>query len=392
MVEVADIFHKYGDSYRKAHKLPLRILKVMSAIENCRTSNLGGHVDECDTCGYLKISYNSCRNRHCPKCQGLAREKWLTARKKELLPVHYFHLVFTLPDKLNSLTLQNQREIYTILFKSSSETLLELGKDIKYLGAEIGFISILHTWGQNLMDHPHVHCLAPGGGLSLDGDRWIFTRKKFFIPVKVLSRLFRGKFLANLKKAYQRKKLEFQGNLKLMNQQQNFQKLLDELYKKEWVVYCKPPFSNSEQILEYLGRYTHRVAISNNRITDIENGKVTFRWRDYKNGNQNKTMQLDAFEFIRRFLLHILPDKFVKIRHYGILSNRTRKTKIKRCQEILSTKDRGQAETILDLKSLESETQKNNFEKCPVCGNGIMIVKEVLCNLRYKPPDKKTVA
>lgn len=245
MVEVADILREYGPVYRQNHKLPVRMEKVMQSIERCRTAALGGHVDECENCGYLRISYNSCRNRHCPKCQSLAREKWLLARKRDLLPVNYFHIVFTIPDELNPIALVNQKEIYEILFKSASATLLELTKDVKYLGAEIGLIAILHTWGQNLMDHPHLHCLVPGGGLSLDGQKWINSRKDFFLPVRVMSRLFRGKFLDALKKQYRFKQLKFVGKIEELGKEQEFQRLLDKLYQKEWVVYCKPPFGNT---------------------------------------------------------------------------------------------------------------------------------------------------
>lgn len=337
------------------------------------TARLGGHVDECNNCGHIKISYNSCRNRHCPKCQGLAREKWLAARKKDLLPVSYFHIVFTIPHNISPVVLRNQKELYTILFKAASETLLELGKDKKHLGAEIGLIAILHTWGQNLMDHPHLHCLVPGGGLSFDGKEWIKSKEKFFIPVKVMSRLFRGKFLAYFKAAYKNKKLKFEGAIKPLSEKKEFQNLLDQLYQLEWVVYCKEPFSCPEYVLEYLGHYTHRVAISNNRLVKMENKKVTFRWRDYSDGSQNKLMTLNASEFIRRFLLHILPDNFVKIRHYGLLSNRSRKTKLNRCQELLGRRQKEDTQkATYDLENIE------DMRKCPCCKNGTMIKKEVL--------------
>lgn len=384
MIEVADIFLEFGQAYRQSHKLPQRMLKVMSAIERCRTSELGGHIDECDTCGHLKISYNSCRNRHCPKCQSLAKERWVDARKKDLLPVGYFHIVFTIPQDLNSLALRNQKEIYNILFKAASEALLQLGKDPKRLGAEIGFVSILHTWGQNLMDHPHLHCIVPGGGLSFDGSRWIHTRKRCFVPVKVLSRLFRGKFLTYLKEAYHDHDLKFTG-------QQQFQGLLNELYEKEWVVYCKPPFGSPEQVVEYLGRYTHKVAISNNRIIKIENGRVTFRWRDYRGGNQNKFMTVEAFEFIRRFMLHILPDNFVKIRYYGLLSNRNRHTKLKRCQEVLNVvlNEKQSLTTPTSWEELILKLTGNDPKTCPCCEKGRMITRQILHPKRYVPPEGK---
>lgn len=274
MIEVADIFSKYGEAYRKKYKLPYHMLKVMSAIEFCRTSHLGGHVDECDECGHTRISYNSCRNRHCPKCQGLPKERWIDNRKKDLLPTQYFHVVFTLPTEINPLTLRNKEEIYSILFKSCSETLMELSLDKKYLGAKIGFISVLHTWGQNLMVHPHIHCIVTGGGLSVNEDRWISSPKDFFMPVKVLSRKFKGKFLYYLKQSYYSSKLKFPGDIQLLLRRSHFQKLLDSSYEKEWVVYCKPPFKSPKHVLEYLGRYTHKVAISNSRIVKLEGNRV----------------------------------------------------------------------------------------------------------------------
>lgn len=388
-VEVADIFRQFGPAYRESHPLPMRMLKTMSAIERCRTAQLGGHVDQCDSCGYLRISYNSCRNRHCPKCQSLPREKWLAARKRDLLPVEYFHIVFTIPDLLNPLALRNQRVVYDLLFKAASEALLALSKDPKHLGAEIGFLSILHTWGQNLMDHPHLHCLVPGGGLSLDGQRWISSRG-FFIPVKVLSRLFRGKFLFYLKEAYRGGKLKFIGEIRSLGDTPKFQMMMDELYRQEWVVYCKPPFRSAQYVIEYLGRYTHRVAISNNRIVKVEQEKVTFRWRDYKDGNKNKQMTLEAFEFIRRFLLHILPNNFVKIRHYGLLSNRNRKTKLRRCREIFgvgsnreqqSTESESWEELLFELTGIDPHL-------CPCCKKGRMVTREILPPPGHAPPGK----
>jgi len=387
-VEVADLFRQFGPAYRESHTLPMRMLKTMSAIERCRTAALGGHVDQCDSCGYLRISYNSCRNRHCPKCQSLVKEKWLAARKRDLLPVKYFHLVFTIPDLLNPLALRNQRVVYDLLFKAASEALLALSKDPKHLGAEIGFLSILHTWGQNLMDHPHLHCLVPGGGLSLNGQRWISSRGGFFIPVKVLSRLFRGKFLFYLKQAYRADKLKFVGRICSMGDTRKFQMMMDELYRQEWITYCKPPFRSALYVIEYLGRYTHRVAISSHRLIKVENGKVTFRWRDYEDGNKNKQMTVEAFEFIRRFLLHILPNNFVKIRHYGLLSNRNRKTKLRRCREILgvgsnreqqSTESVGWEKLLFELTGIDPHL-------CPCCKKGQMVTREILAPSGHAPP------
>jgi hypothetical protein len=273
MIEVQDIFSKYGFDYCNKHNLPLHLRKVISNIIACRTSELGGHIDECEDCGHTRISYNSCRDRHCPKCQTLKKERWLEDRKDDLLPVPYFHVVFTIPEELNFLTLLNQKEMYSILFKATSETLLELSRDTKYLGAEIGFTTILHTWGQNLMNHPHIHCVVPSGGLSIDNSRWINSKKDFFIPVRVLSRKFRGKFLYYLKKEYySNQKLKFINAIEDLKYKDVFRAFIDRLYKKEWIVYCKPPFGSAEHVLDYLGRYTHRVAISNNRIVFCDNG------------------------------------------------------------------------------------------------------------------------
>lgn len=384
MAEIQDIFIQHGTAYREKHKLPYHILKAMAAIETCKTAKLGGHVEECDECGHIKISYNSCRNRHCPKCQTLTKEKWLYDRKEDLLPVGYFHVVFTIPEELNFVTLINQKELYSILFRSVSETLLELSRDIKYLGAEIGFTSILHTWGQNLMNHPHLHCIVPGGGLSFDRKRWIDSKKDFFIPVKVLSRKFRGKFLFYLKNAYYNNKLKFSGDIEYLKDKFSFQPFIDNLYKKEWVVYCKPPFNSPQHVLEYLGRYTHRVAISNNRILKLENEQVTFKWRDYRDNNKQKIMTISAEEFIRRFLMHILPSKFVKIRHYGILSNKNRNTKLKLCKNL--TKMTYTKKSTLSLKLSAAELFKEltgiDFSKCPHCNKGKMVSK-----LKFEPFD-----
>lgn len=390
MVEIADIFNQYGEEYRQNHKLSRTELKVMNAIQACRTSKLGGHVDICDDCGHLKISYNSCRNRHCPKCQSLTKERWLEDRKKDLLPIQYFHVVFTVPNILNNLILNNKKEMYSILFKASSETLIELSNDPKYIGAEIGFISILHTWGQNLMEHPHIHAIVTGGGLSLDKKEWITAKEGYFIPVKVISAVFKGKILNYLKKSYYRKKIKISNNSSLPNYQE-FQHLIDKLYEKGWVVYAKKPFKSAKYVIEYLGRYTHRVAISNNRIIKIEDGKVTFRFRDYKDNNKNKIMSLDALEFIRRFSLHILPDRFVKIRHYGILSNRNRRTKLKECKKILGVA----SENLQDTKKRETweellfKLTGVDYTICPCCNKGKMIRKIKLEPRCYSPPQLK---
>ena len=332
MPEVQDVFLMHGNEYRQKHKLPVYILKAMSAIERCRTADLGGHKDVCNECGYTRISYNSCRNRHCPKCQTLSKERWIDSQKNNLLDVGYFHVVFTIPDTLNTLVFQNQKELYTILFKAAAETLQELSSDKKYLGATLGFTSILHTWGQNLMHHPHLHCIVPGGGLNSIG-KWVSSRKKFFLPVKVLSSKFRGKFLYYLKQA----DLKFYGEQNYLSNPTSFNDFLSQLYQKEWIVYCKPPFKNASSVVEYLGRYTHRVAISNNRILSLENGNVSFKWRDYKDANKWKVMTVSAYEFIRRFLIHILPVRFMKIRHYGLLGNRNKSSNLSLCKKLTST-------------------------------------------------------
>jgi hypothetical protein len=335
----------------------------MHAIEVCRTAALGGHVDECEKCGHLTISYNSCRNRHCPKCQFLKKEKWVEARGKELLPIEYFHVVFTLPDELNPLALRNREVVYTILFKAASETLTDLAK--KRLGVQAGFIAVLHTWGQNLMDHPHLHCIVSGGGLSQG--KWISSKRRFLFPVKAMSRLFRGKFLAFLKKAHKEEHLEAAG--------EDFACFLKGLYTKEWVVYSKPPFNGPKTVFGYLGRYTHRIAITNHRIVGMENGKVSFLWKDYADGNKQKVMTLDASEFIRRFLLHVLPDGFVKIRHFGFLSNRRRKECIDTCRTLLGVR---KPEPVPSETWQESHLRITGIDltRCPLC-EGRMRRKEL---------------
>lgn len=387
MIEVQDIFLQYGEKYTEEHNLPFHIRNAMFDIESCRTAALGGHIYECDECGHTHIAYNSCRNRHCPKCQTLAKEKWLENRKKDLLNVSYFHIVFTIPEELNFSTLLNQKEVYSILFRATSETLLELSKDPKYIGADIGFMSILHTWGQNLMHHPHIHCIVPAGGLSLDETRWINSKEGFFIPVKVLSRKFRGKFLAYFKEAYYNNKFKFSGDIECYNEKHIFQQFANVLYLKEWVVYCKPPFGSAEHVLEYLGRYTHRVAISNNRIVKLENDYVTFKWRDYKDGNKEKLMTISAEEFIRRFLMHILPHKFVKIRHYGLLSNRNKKTKLKKCKKLVGCMLKNSNECIekLNVSELMLKLTGIDIGKCPCCNNGRLIKKEKFLPQNYSP-------
>jgi hypothetical protein len=358
----------------------------MRAIEICRTSELGGHKYKCDTCGFFQISYNSCRNRHCPKCQNLDKERWLEARKKEVLPTHYFHAVFTLPENLRPISLRNQRVSYNILFKAVAETLNKLSKDQKHIGAEIGFISVLHTWSQTLADHPHIHCIIPGGGLSLDGKKWISCKSGFFISVKVLARVLRGKYLDYLGQAYDKGLLRFDGQISSLRIKRNFKKLLDDLYAQDWHVYCKPPFKRPEKVIEYLGRYTHRVAISNNRIVKLEDNRVTFKYRDYSDENKTKVMSLTIFEFIRRFLLHVLPDQFFKIRYYGILSSRNRKTKLRKCKDLLGVVDTQTDEQRLSWQELLKQITGIDPTCCPCCKKGRLLLFEILDPIPGRSP------
>jgi hypothetical protein len=369
MPELQNVFKEYGQAFRQSHKLPGNVRKAMTAIENCRTSILGGHADVCDECGYTRISYNSCRNRHCPKCQTLAKERWIEARENDLLNVRYFHVVFTIPDTLNGIAFQNQEVVYAILFKSASETLSELASDKKYLGAKIGVTSILHTWGSALGLHPHIHCIVPGGGLN-NINQWVDSKKKFFIPVKVLSRKFRGKFLYYLKQAYGENKLRFYGNQEHLSVDPVFQDFLSPLYQCEWVCYCKPPFKNAGCVVEYLGRYTHRVAISNNRILSLDNGKVTFKWRDYRDGKKEKNMTITAEEFIRRFLLHILPNGFTKIRHFGLLASRNKTIRLRLCKKLTGTPEKPKPREKASYFQLLEKLTGKDFSICPCCGIG----------------------
>jgi len=389
-LEVADIFRAFGPAYREAHQMPLRHHRVMRAIESCRTAELGGHLDQCDHCGTIRISYNSCRNRHCPKCQCLEKERWLQAREKDLLPTSYFHVVFTLPEGLRPLALRNQKVLYTLLFKAASETLTELARDSNHLGAEIGFMAILHTWSQTLMDHPHLHCLVTGGGLSLDGRHWISSRKNFFIPVKVLSSLFRGKFLDGLKKRYETGDLKFPGQIEELKEASAFKSFLTHLYHQAWVVDCRPSLNNPQQVMDYLGRYTYRVALSNDRLVNLEGNQVSFRWRDSADHNKIKPMTLEAFEFIRRFLLHVLPNQFVKIRYYGILSHRSRKTKLLWCKKLLgvSTSEASAKVPKETWEDLLTRITGIDPRVCPFCGKGKMIQKEILSACSVTLEDK----
>ena len=339
-VEVADLLRAQGDRfYSQSPWLSYQQLSVLRAITRCRTAALGGHIDTCPGCGYDGgISYNSCRNRHCPKCQAQARERWLAAREKELLPVPYFHVVFTLPHELNPLCLRNARVLYDLLFSASAAAMLEVAANPKRLGARIGFISILHTWGQNLLLHPHIHCMVPAGGFSPDYKGWIHPKYAFFLPVDVLSVVFRAKFADGLKKLYRRGKLIFAGATAELRHQKRFAAFVDSLFRQEWVVYAKPAFGGPSQVLKYLGRYTHRVAISNHRLLAFDGQQVTFRWRDYAHGNKQRKMTLSSNEFLRRFTLHILPRGFVRIRQFGFLTN-TRRSSLLAAARLLLTPD-----------------------------------------------------
>lgn len=337
-LEVADIVRAHGDEFRQAHGGSLSVgqKRVLRAIEQCRTAALGGHLEQCDQCGHERNAYNSCANRHCPKCQSLARAKWLEKRQAELLPCEYFHVVFTLPEALAALALQNKRQMYDLLFRATAETLQSIGADPKHLGAQLGFFCVLHSWGQTLIHHPHLHCVVPGGGISLDGSCWVACHPGFFLPVRVVMCRFRKLYLRYLKQTYAAGKLHFFGELQHLSDPRSFARYLAPLRKRKWVVYAKAPFGGPEKVLDYLGRYTHRVAISNNRLQELKDGQVTFTYKDYKHEQRRKVMTLPADEFLRRFLMHVLPDGFQRIRHYGLLGNRHRAENLARCRELLA--------------------------------------------------------
>ena len=385
--EVGDVFRLYGEQFRNKYKLPLQHRKTMFAVQYCRTPVMGSHKDTCEQCGHIRITSNSCRNRHCPKCQGLNGAKWVDKLASNMLPTHYFHVVFTIPSELNRLALVNRARLYDILFTAASQSIIALARDTKYLGAYTGMVAVLHTWGQNLMEHPHLHTIVPAGGWNETAQYWKSSRKKFFIPAKVISRVFRGKLLALLKKAYQENQLIFEGEIKPLALKSNFKKLLDVLYNKEWVVYCKNTFKNSSHIINYLGRYSHRVAISNNRILGIENDQVVFRWKDYADKNKQKIMKLPAVEFIRRFLLHVLPKGFCKIRYFGIFAMRNRNTLIPRCRAAFGrfiSKPRLAGRPWHELLLLLTGV---DLSVCPVCNSGKMIPGANM-NYRRAPPLK----
>jgi Putative transposase/Transposase zinc-binding domain len=382
--EVADVLRRYGEAYRQEHDAALSTVqrRVMSAIEVCRTAALGGHVEQCDQCGHQRIWYNSCRDRHCPKCQSLARAEWIEDRQAELLNCQYFHVVFTIPEEIAAIAYQNKEAAYSILFRAAAETLRTIAADPKHLGAEIGFFAVLHTWGQNLFHHPHLHCVVAGGGLSPNGNHWISCRPGFFLPVRVLSRLFRRLFLKFLEKAFDSGQLRFFSSLQPLQDRQAFLRHLAPARKQNWVVYAKRPFAGPQQVLDYVGRYTHRVAISNNRLIDIKDGKVRFGWKDYRDNHQQKTMSLPADEFIRRFLLHVLPEGFQRIRYYGFLGNRYRQKKLARCRQLLgmtsSDEPAPTEEPQKDYRDQYEQLTGSSLRECPVCHQGTMILLEVM--------------
>ena len=386
--EVADIVRSQGNRFIENNRRWINALhcKVLRAIAHCRTAALGGHRDQCLRCGYRAISYNSCRNRHCPKCQNGARDKWLAARHHELLAVPYVHVVFTLPHQLSQLLLQNKKVLYHLLFRATSETLLQVAANPKHLGAQIGFLSVLHTWGQNLLHHPHIHCVIPSGGLSLNRTRWVHPRYPFFLPVRVLRRVFRGKFIAGLKQSFQQGQLTFHGALKPLENEKAFHAFLRSLFRHQWVVYAKRPFGGPHHVLAYLAAYTHRVAISNHRLLAFKNDQVTFLWKDYAHGNRKKTMTLSSQEFLRRFLLHVLPPGFVRIRFSGFLANRRRQNLLPLCQNLLAQSPPPNTPPV----STFSTPQPSCF-RCPRCAYPMLVVERfsacIISLIRSSPLD-----
>jgi len=389
-LEVADIVRAAGEAFIELnrHWLRWKHVKVLRAIERCRTAALGGHLDECTRCGHRAISFNSCRDRHCPKCQTAARERWIAARRRELLPTPYAHIVFTLPRRLAPLVLQNKKVLYDLLFRVSAETLLEVARNPRHLGAEIGFFSVLHTWSQQLKIHPHVHCVAPAGGFSPDRARWVGSRKNYFLPKKVLRKIFRGKFVEALEQAFQDGQLRFEGNLKLLAKPKIFAAWLRPLHRQDWVVYLKPPFGGPEYVLQYLGRYTHRVAISNHRLVSFTDGQVTFRWRDSAHHHEQKLRTLWVDEFLRRFLLHILPQGFVRIRNFGFLANRRRTKLLPLCFQLL-----GSTPEPLAQEHASSTEDTPDLYRCPKCGGPMKVIERLTsAEIQLRSPPVVTAA
>jgi hypothetical protein len=386
-LEVADIFRQYGEAYRQTHGLSCAQRRVMTAIETCRTAALGGHVEACDACGHQRIAYNSCRNRHCPKCQSLARAQWVEARHAELLDCEYFHVVFTVPTLIAAIALQNKRRLYTLLFRATADTLRTIAADPRHLGAAIGLVAVLHTWGQTLLHHPHLHCVIPGGGLSPDGTRWIACRPGFFLPVRVLSRRFRRVFLDALDTAYLAGRLRLHGSLAALADPATWARTLADLRATEWVVYAKRPFAGPHQVIEYVGRYTHRVAISNERLLDRDDGQVRFSYTDYRaDAAPRKVMTLRAAEFIRRFLLHVLPTGFHRIRYYGLLSARQRRITLAHCQSlvgsVVANASAAPAPSTIDYRDRAEALTGVSLRSCPTCHRGQMVIVEQLSPAR----------
>lgn len=389
LLEVADVFRRYGPAFRRefAAVLSLAQIRVMYAIGACRTAVLGGHLERCDECGHQAISYNSCRNRHCPKCQGSARLRWLQKREGELLPIPYFHVVFTVPADIADLALYNKRPVYEILFHAAAKTLMTIARDPRHLGASLGFVAVLHTWGQTLLHHPHLHCVIPAGGLSNDRQRWVSCRPSFFLPVRVLSRLFRRLFLSELKTAYEKGQLHLDGKLARLSTVPAFSASLASAGKAEWVVYAKAPFGGPVQVLRYLGRYTHRVALSNDRILAIDADEVTFSFKDYANGGHRKTITLAADEFIRRFLLHVLPDRFLRIRHFGVFANNHRKANLEACRRLIAASTPETLPTLGLVSELHTDTPIEPEPKpCPRCGLGRLLRSSIPPGLAFVSP------
>jgi hypothetical protein len=386
-LEVADVFRRYGEAFRagQGRRLTLGQRRVMGAIEACRTATLGGYVEACQDCGALHVSYCSCRNRHCPKCQGLARLQWLADRQADLLPVPYFHVVFTVPEPVADIALQNKAIAYDILFKAAAETIRIIGADPRHLGGETGMIAVLHTWGQTLTAHPHVHCLIPGGALAPDGT-WIGCGSKFFLPVHVLSRVYRRLFLQHLQAAYDNELLVLAGKLQPLTQPTAFATLLAMLRQLNWVVYAKPPFGGPQQVLDYLGRYVHRVAIANSRLLSCEGGQVSFRWKDYRAGGKSKVMTLGANEFIRRFLLHELPKGFCRIRYYGFLANAGRAANLRAIRTALEAPQPAPSPKPADYRERYENLTGRRVDLCPVCGGTTI----EFMRIRPSPPSRPT--
>jgi len=387
-LEVADIFSRFGPAFRDRHGAALSGARrrAMIAIESCRTAALGGHIERCGKCGHQRIAYDSCRNRNCPKCQGLARAQWIANRQAELLDVPYFHVVFTMPMEIEVIAFQNQTVVYDILFRAASETLQTIAADPQHLGAEIGFLGVLHTWGQNLLHHPHIHFLVPAGGIAPDGKYWIACRPGFFLPVRVLSHMFRGKFLHYLQKAFSAGELNFFSAHRHLQEPVAFRRYLAPVWNTEWVVYAKRPFAGPAQVLDYIGRYTHRVAISNNRLVSMDEDKVRFRWKDYRDGNRQKIMTLDANEFIRRFLIHALPDGFHRIRYFGFLGNCHRARKLECCRQLIGMASPDlPTEQPTDYRDRYEVLTGHSLRACPHCHAGIMVVIGCIERPRIRP-------